>query len=118
MVRVLGGPGDTATHLENRIGEPAANPYLYMASQIIAGLDGIARKLDPGPSADTPYEAQAELLPKSLGEALDALRASACFRHALGDAFVDYFVAIKDAEIARFQSEVSEWEHREYFELL
>ena len=118
MVRVLGGPGDTATHLENRIGEPAANPYLYMASQIIAGLDGIARKLDPGPSADTPYEAQAELLPKSLGEALDALRTSACFRHGLGDAFVDYFVAIKDAEIARFQSEVSEWEHREYFELM
>ena len=103
MVRVLGGPGDPATHLENRVGEPAANPYLYMASQIIAGLDGIERKLDPGPSADTPYETQAEPLPKSLGEALAALRASACFRHGFGDAFVDYFVAIKEAEIARFQ---------------
>ena len=56
MVRVLGQPGDAATHLENRVGEPAANPYLYMASQIYAGLDGIARRLDPGPSADTPYE--------------------------------------------------------------
>src|SRR5262245_46928136 len=56
MVRVLGGAGDPATHLENRIGEPAANPYLYMASQIIAGLGGMARKLEPGPSADTPYE--------------------------------------------------------------
>src|SRR6476661_4638977 len=44
MVRVMGQPGDPATHLENRIGEPAANPYLYMASQIYAGLDGIARK--------------------------------------------------------------------------
>src|SRR5580700_10366023 len=32
MVRVLGQPGDPSTHLENRIGEPAANPYLYMAS--------------------------------------------------------------------------------------
>ncbi len=49
MVRVIGQPGDPATHLENRIGEPAANPYLYMASQIYAGLDGIARRLDPGP---------------------------------------------------------------------
>ena len=49
MVRVLGGPGDPATRLENRVGEPAANPYLYMASQIVSGLDGIARKLDPGP---------------------------------------------------------------------
>ena len=61
MVRVLGGPGDPATHLENRVGEPAANPYLYMASQIVSGLDGLDRKLDPGPSADTPYEAKAPL---------------------------------------------------------
>ena len=48
MIRVLGEPGDPATHLENRVGEPLANPYLYMASQIYAGLDGIARKLDAG----------------------------------------------------------------------
>ena len=79
MIRVLGEPGDPATHLENRVGEPAANPYLYMASQIYAGLDGIARKLDPGPSADTPYETKAALLPKNLGEALAALRADDCF---------------------------------------
>ena len=44
MVRVLGQPGDPATHLENRVGEPAANPYLYMASQIYAGLDGMAQQ--------------------------------------------------------------------------
>ena len=34
-----------------------------------------------------------------------------------GDGFVDYYLRIKDAEIARFQAEVTEWEHREYFEL-
>src|SRR5262249_5033261 len=73
MIRVLGGANDPATRLENRIGEPAANPYLYMASQILSGLDGVDRKLDPGPSADTPYEASAEPLPKSLREALGAL---------------------------------------------
>jgi glutamine synthetase len=117
MVRVLGAPGDPATHLENRIGEPAANPYLYMASQIIAGLDGIAHARDPGPSADTPYETAAELLPKSLSQALAALRASACFREGFGSAFVDYYLAIKEAEIARFQAEVTDWEQREYFDL-
>jgi glutamine synthetase len=117
MVRVMGQPGDAATHLENRIGEPAANPYLYMASQIHAGLDGIARKLDPGPSADTPYEANAEPLPASLGEALDALRENACFRVGFGDGFIDYYLRIKQAEIARFQSEVTEWEQKEYFDL-
>jgi glutamine synthetase len=117
MVRVIGAPGDPATHLENRVGEPAANPYLYMASQIIAGLDGVARKLDPGPSADAPYDTVAEPLPASLAEALAALRDSACFRAALGDAFVEYFIRIKEAEIARFQAEVSDWEHKEYFDL-
>ena len=52
--------------LENRVGEPAANPYLYVASQIYSGLDGIARRLDPGPSADTPYEAAAACFRKIL----------------------------------------------------
>jgi len=117
MVRTLGVAGDPATRLENRVGEPAANPYLYMASQVLAGLDGLKRKLDPGPSADTPYEADAELLPKSLGEAVAALRADACFRQGLGAGFIDYYARIKEAEVARFQAEVTEWEQREYFEL-
>src|SRR3954454_6329257 len=117
MVRALGGPGDAATRLENRVGEPAANPYLYMASQIVTGLDGIDRKLDPGPSADTPYETKAALLPKSLREAVFALNDDPFFRQALGKEFVDYYVHIKNAEIERFQAEVSDWEHREYFEM-
>jgi glutamine synthetase len=123
MIRVLGQPGDAATRLENRVGEPAANPYLYVASQIYAGLDGIARKLDPGPSADTPYEADAPLLPKDLGEALTALRANDCFRAGFGAAFIDYYAHIKDAELERFhkesrlQPEVTPWEQKEYLDL-
>ena len=117
MLRILGGMGDGATRIENRVGEPAANPYLYMASQLIAGMDGITRQLDPGPSADTPYEAKAELLPKSLAEALDALRADEVFRNSMGEAFINYYIAIKQAEISRYQQEVSEWEQREYFEM-
>jgi glutamine synthetase len=117
MIRVLGGPNDPATRLENRVGEPAANPYLYMASQILSGLDGIDRALDPGPSADTPYETKASLLPKSLREAVFALHDDPFFRNALGAEFVDYYVHIKNAEIERFQAEVTDWEHREYFEM-
>jgi glutamine synthetase len=117
MIRVLGGHDDPATRLENRIGEPAANPYLYMASQILSGLDGVDRALDPGPSADTPYETKADPLPKSLGEAVSALKTDSFFREALGSEFVDYYAHIKTAEIERFQSEVSEWEQREYFEM-
>jgi len=123
MVRVLGQPGDAATRLENRMGEPAANPYLYMASQIYSGLDGIARRLDPGPSADTPYETVAALLPKNLGEALTALRADESFRAGLGASFVDYYTHIKAAELERFQKESREqpeptpWEQKEYLDL-
>jgi glutamine synthetase len=129
MIRVLGAPGDASTHLENRAGEPLANPYLYMASQIHAGLDGIDRKLVPGPSADAPYETPGganDRLPRTLAEALAVLESSALFRVRFGDPFVNYFVRIKRAEIARYETEtkghadaaeVTEWEHKEYFDL-
>jgi glutamine synthetase len=127
MIRIMGDCGDPATHLENRSGEPLANPYLYMASQIYAGLDGIARRLDPGRAAGMPYEIGAtEPLPANLEEALAALRASACFKAGFGEGFVDYYAQMKEAEIARCrkettnnpeQADVSEWEHREYFDM-
>ena len=117
LLRVIGGPGNPATRIENRIGEPAANPYLYFASQIYSGLDGIARKLPLPRSADTPYEAKAELLPKTLAEAVECFRQDRVLVEALGKTFVDYYCRIKEAEIARFNAEVSEWEHREYFDL-
>jgi len=123
MVRVLGTPGESSTHLENRVGEPAANPYLYMASQIHAGLDGITQRRDPGPSADTPYETKAPMLPKNLGEALAALCKSEVMRDGFGGAFVDYYAHLKEAELKRFRAEatdsgeVTSWEHNEYFDL-
>jgi len=126
MIRVLGQPGQHDARLENRIGEPAANPYLYIASQIYAGLDGIAERRDPGTSADTPYEAKAPMLPKDLGQALSALRASGTFKQAFGAPFVDYYAHLKEAELARFKSEAGEvvggtdvtaWEQNEYFDL-
>jgi glutamine synthetase len=124
MVRVMGAPSDPGTHLENRVGEPLANPYLYMASQIHAGLDGIERKLALPPPSNAPYELTEEPLPKTLAEAIEALRRNACFRAGFGDAFVDYFAAIKEAEIARSGAkvgdppdQVTDWEQREYFDL-
>jgi glutamine synthetase len=128
MIRILGDCGDPATHLENRSGEPLANPYLYMASQIYAGLDGIQRALEPGPAADAPYRMGAgDPLPETLEQAVAALRADPCFRAGFGEGFVDYYAQMKEAEIARYrkettanlkQADVSEWEHREYFDML
>src|SRR5438477_3310947 len=126
MARVLGGRNDPGTRLENRVGEPAANPYLYIASQLVAGLDGIERRLQPGPRDDEPYAADRPLLPASLGEALAALDKSALFRHQLGDVFVDYYLKLKGSELGRYrkwlednrvaESEPTEWEQNEYFD--
>jgi len=118
MLRVIGRPGDPATRIENRAGEPAANPYLYFASQIHCGLDGLKRKLPLPPPVDTPYESKAESLPKTLAEALEHLKKDKVLGEGFGRAFIDYYCHIKEAEIARFNLEVSEWEQREYFDLL
>ena len=127
MIRVLGGANDPATRLENRIGEPAANPYLYILSQIVAGLAGIDSASPLPPPSDEPYAAERPMLPKSLADALDALDGESLFRHTLGDTFVDYFIKLKRSEADRYSrslkeagvapsDEPSEWEHNEYFD--
>ena len=45
------------------------------------------------------------------------MREDTFFRERMGTAFIDYILAIKDAELARFNAEVTDWEHREYFEM-
>lgn len=117
MVRAVGGYGDPATRLENRSGEPAANPYLYIASQLISGMDGIDRQLTPPAPTVDPYNVDAPALPSSLGAAIDALQADPAFRSALGDVVVDWFAAIKRAEFGRYLRHVSDWEQREYFDI-
>lgn len=117
MVRVQGGPGDPGTHLENRMGEPAANPYLYMAANVAAGLDGIATgSTPPPPEAADPYASDSAKLPSTLWEAVDALEKDGFFRREFGDLLIDYIVMMKRAEIARFLGEITDWEQREYFE--
>ena len=128
MVRALGGANDPATRLENRVGEPAANPYLFIAAQLIAGGDGVERKLDPGPQDLDPYNAKRPLLPARLTDAIDALERDALFRGKLGDVFVDYYVKLKRNEAMRFAKflkdhglpdapeEITAWEQNEYFD--
>ena len=127
MVRVLGGMGDPATRVENRVGEAAANPYLYIASQIVAGMNGMDEGLDPGPADEEPYSADRPMLPRTLPEALDALEREGLFRASLGKLFVDYFVKLKRNEIGRYEQwlketdtqpgeEPTQWEQNEYFD--
>ena len=128
MLRVLGEVGDQASRIENRLGEPSANPYLYIASQIITGLDGIDNSLDPGAPDTDPYSADRTKLPNSLPLALDSLEHSPLFRREMGDLFVNYYLALKRKESDRFtefakansldpaSEEITDWEQNEYFD--
>ena len=117
LLRVLGRCGDADTRIENRIGEPSANPYLYIAAQVHAGLDGIRRGLRAAPATDAPYAGSAPPLPTSLADALDALAVDGALVEGFGAAFIDCFVRIKRAEIARHEqaADKDEWQRREYF---
>ena len=130
LIRVQGAPGDASAHIEYRAGEPAANPYLYIAASLAAGLDGVTRGLTPPPPVEAdPYAAEGLVsLPGSLAAAVKALDGDSFYREAFGDTLVDYVVAMKRAEIGRYQAalaeagttdsadEVTDWEMREYFE--
>ena len=128
MCRVIAAPGDSASRVENRVGEPAANPYLYLASQVFAGLDGIERNLNPGAPQDTPYLADVPTLPLNLSLALDALQGSRYFTEAFGEHFTGYWIKLQRSVWERFvkaegnvdmqSQEITQWEHREYFELM
>jgi len=120
MLRVIGECGEAATRIENRIGEPAANPYLYLASQIHAGLDGIERRLRAAPATDAPYSSPDTRLPTSLGEALEALQGDAALNAAFGAAFINYFTRIKRSELLRHAQadDKDEFQRREYFSRL
>jgi glutamine synthetase len=121
MIRVIGGDG--STHIENRIGEPCANPYLSIASQLFAGLTGpTASNATPGTRIPA---ASGEALPQSLREALEAFRGSDHIQQLLGGPLTSCLVKLKESEVSRFEAwcleeqplagEVTEWEQREYF---
>lgn len=128
LVRVQGGAGDSGTHLENRIGEPAANPYLYMAANIEAMIDGIVKRSTPPPAVGAdPYASSAKMLPIALKDAVDLLDKDEFYRSVFGHTFVEYITMMKRAEVSRYDSwlsenpsqdptQVTDWEMREYFE--
>jgi glutamine synthetase len=120
MIRIA-GPGN----LEDRTISSANNPYLAFAAYVAAGMDGIARKLDPG-DANTGnlYELSLaeiarrgiRLLPQTLKEAIGELRKDEVVQSALGPIY-DEFVKLKEAEWSDYHGQVSQWEIDRYLTL-
>ncbi|RPG87274.1 MAG: glutamine synthetase [Candidatus Puniceispirillum sp. TMED245] len=115
LVRALCRAGDTASRIENRGGEPAANPYLYLASQMFAGLDGVTGGRTPPPAVADAYDSALPRLPSSLDAALALARADDFVTACFGNIFMSCYGAIKQAELDSFAAHVSDWEHRAYF---
>jgi glutamine synthetase len=100
-----------AARVEIRFPDPTANPYLAFAAQLMAGLDGIKNKIDPGESADqdlydlTPEEAaNIPTVASSLEQALDALDADREFLtegNVFSDDMIDGYIQLKRAEVER-----------------
>lgn len=126
LVRVAADAGERTAHVESRLGEPCANPYLYLASQLSAGLAGIDAGLDPGEELIGAHDPGIARLPDSLGSALAAFDDSEHHKALLGPSLTACWTQLKASELRRYEAfvsergeagrDVSEWEHREYFE--
>ena len=115
-LRVIPG-SEKATRVEYRLSGADINPYLAYAASIASGLYGIDNDLEPPPAViGNAYEVDAVQLPRTLGEAAEALSKSEAARALLGDTFVDHYVLSRNFEVRQSQKAVTDWELARYFE--
>jgi glutamine synthetase type III len=112
MIRVPGGG-----RFEFRLADGATNPYLLPAAVLAAGLDGIAKGIDPGKPLDIDMYAEGHKAPAGVKKLplnlLDALRLtdkSTLLRRELGDEFVDSYVKLKTKDWNECQRQLTPWE--------
>jgi glutamine synthetase len=114
---------ESGTRCELRMPDPSANPYLALAVQLAAGLDGIQRGLlPPDPVNKNIFTMtyrekrhhRIDDLPRDLHEALNSLEKDAVILGALGEHIASRYVEAKRSEWAEYISQVSEWEIRKY----
>ena len=116
FVRIPPGRG-IHTRLEVRGADASANPYLATAAVLLAGLDGIQRTLVPPPTVEGDVSGEfpsTDALPRNLEASMAALRADSYLAEALGQALVEAFCVVKESELQRFHTAVTDWEVREY----
>jgi glutamine synthetase len=122
LVRVPAARGE-GTRVELRMPDPSCNPYLAFAVMLAAGLDGIERRIDPGPPLNRNIYAMTEeelerlqirVLPRNLGEAMEAFLADEVVCEALGSHIVSDLVRAKRQEWREYSAQVHLWEIERY----
>jgi glutamine synthetase len=116
-----------ARRIEVRFPDSTANPYLGFAAMLMAGLDGIQKKIKPGAPVDKdlydlPPEEEKEIptVCYSLNQALEALDADRGFLKAGGvfsDSLIDGYIALKEGEITRLSMSTHPVELEMYYSL-
>lgn len=112
-----------AIRVELRCPDPTCNPYLAFSVMLAAGLDGIKRQLTLGEAAEEdlfqvdPRALGLEILPSSLGKALEALQEDEVIQTALGPHVYERFIDAKHQEWNDYRSYVSQWEVDRYFSI-
>lgn len=124
-IRIPLVPSAKARRIECRFPDPAANPYLAFAAQLMAGLDGIQNKIHPGDAMDKdlydlPAEEAANIpqVATSLDEALNELdknRAIFTKGGVMSDDMIDAYIAIKRAEARKVSMAVHPLEFELYY---
>jgi glutamine synthetase len=116
-------PGkESHTRLELRCPDPSSNPYLAAAVMLMAGLDGIKHRMQlADPLEETLLNnnrrqlRQIEVLPASLGEALDVLVGDDVIMNALGPYISDRYITARRQEVDAYNRQVTQWEFDRYF---
>lgn len=108
--------GGRETHIENKLGSAMANPYIVLAATLAAGLDGIKHNLSFEYSLNrAPSQQKQFAIPEKLECALEALAEDKVIRGALGEPFVQYFIAMKKFEIETQELDAERNKSLEYF---
>ncbi|XP_059394204.1 lengsin [Carassius carassius] len=108
--------GGRETHIDNKLGSAMANPYIVLAATIAAGLDGIRRSLNAEQLlSKAPGQQKQFPIPVKLDDALVALAEDSVIRSALGEPFVQYFIAMKRVEIETQEQDADKNKGLEYF---
>ena len=124
-IRIPLVPSPKAARIEVRFPDPAANPYLAFAAQLMAGLDGIINKIHPGDAADKdlyhlPPEEAAQIpqVCGSLDEALKSLDADREFLTRGGvfsEDFINAYIDLKTVDVDRLRMTPSPVEYELYY---